>query len=445
MAKTYESYKDSGSTWIGQIPSGWELGNFRYYGEFTKGKLPSSTNVEAKGLPIIGASEMLGKECRTFTEETNVPLCKPDDILILWDGANAGIISSHHTGVVSSTAVKYSCLNPDVNKNYLFYLLKSVEPFFKEEVNGTTIPHMNMKYINEVPLLIPSSKEQQSIASFLDTKCGEIDSLISLQEEMISELQAYKQSVITEAVTKGLDPNAKMNCCASREKNDACISSSETQPAIERKFKDSGVEWIGEIPEKWSKDKVFRVFANIGSGTTPKATEDSNFEGEINWIQSGDINGSIMNSCKNKISQQVLNKYSALKIYKAPFIIVAMYGASVGNISVSMIDGCVNQACCVMSDSVHYFDYLFYAIKSAKDYLIYRAEGGGQPNISQDKLKNLWLPIPPLSEQQSIATYLDAKTSQIDSLISLKQQKIDELKSYKKSIIYEYVTGKKRV
>lgn len=87
---------------------------------------------------------------------------------------------------------------------------------------------MNMKYINEVPLLIPSSKEQQSIASFLDTKCGEIDSLISLQEEMISELQAYKQSVITEAVTKGLDPNAKMNCCASREKNDACISSSET-------------------------------------------------------------------------------------------------------------------------------------------------------------------------------------------------------------------------
>ena len=98
-----------------------------------------------------------------------------------------------------------------------------------------------------------------------------------------------------------------------------------------------------------------------------------------------------------------------------------------------------------MSDSVHYFDYLFYAIKSAKDYLIYRAEGGGQPNISQDKLKNLWLPIPPLSEQQAIASYLDAKTSQIDSLISLKQQKIDELKSYKKSIIYEYVTGKKRV
>lgn len=205
-------------------------------------------------------------------------------------------------------------------------------------------------------------------------------------------------------------------------------------------YKDSGIAWIGEIPEKWSKDKVFRVFANIGSGTTPKATEDSNFEGEINWIQSGDIYGSIMNSCKNKISQQVLNKYSALKIYKAPFIIVAMYGASVGNISVSMIDGCVNQACCVMSDSVHYFDYLFYAIKSAKDYLIYRAEGGGQPNISQDKLKNLWLPIPPLSEQQSIASFLDTKCGEIDSLISLQEEMISELQAYKQSVITEAVT-----
>lgn len=148
---------------------------------------------------------------------------------------------------------------------------------------------------------------------------------------------------------------------------------------------------------------------------------------------------------QNKISENVLNQYSTLKIYKAPFIIVAMYGASVGNISISNIDGCVNQACCVMSNSNQCFNYLFYAIKAAKDYLIYRAEGGGQPNISQDKLKNLWLPLPPLPVQQAIATYLDEKTSQIDSLIALKQSKIESLKEYKKSIIYEYVTGKKRV
>ena len=428
MAKTYESYKDSGSTWIGQIPSGWELGNFRYYGEFTKGKLPSSTNVEAKGLPIIGASEMLGKECRTFTEETNVPLCKPDDILILWDGANAGIISSHHTGVVSSTAVKYSCLNPDVNKNYLFYLLKSVEPFFKEEVNGTTIPHMNMKYINEVPLLIPSSKEQQSIASFLDTKCGEIDSLISLQEEMISELQAYKQSVITEAVTKGLDPNAKMNCCASREKNDACISSSETQPAIERKFKDSGVEWIGEIPEGWKTNRL-KYLCSIATGN--KDTQDSEEDGIYKFYVRSPI-----------------IEHSNSWTFEGEGILMAGDGAGAGRVFHHAFGKyAVHQRVYRMADfkSIN-TNFLYYYLSSL--FCRIMDMGSAQstvPSVRLPMLTNFVVCIPPLSEQQAIASYLDAKTSQIDSLISLKQQKIDELKSYKKSIIYEYVTGKKRV
>ena len=442
MAKTYESYKDSGSTWIGEIPSEWKVSRYKFYTTNRMGETILASDTTDVGIPIYSATQ--DDSIFGYIQNPKVIL-KKGDIVIPARGNSIGYATQIKDEIATCSQTTICSTNiHGINSRFLFYCIYGLkDDWFRYD--GSAIPQITVDQVKNNVLPLPSKQEQHSIASFLDTKCGEIDSLISLQEEMISELQAYKQSVITEAVTKGLDPNAKMNCCASREKNDACISSSETQPAIERKFKDSGVEWIGEIPEKWSKDKVFRVFANIGSGTTPKATEDSNFEGEINWIQSGDINGSIMNSCKNKISQQVLNKYSALKIYKAPFIIVAMYGASVGNISVSMIDGCVNQACCVMSDSVHYFDYLFYAIKSAKDYLIYRAEGGGQPNISQDKLKNLWLPIPPLSEQQSIATYLDSKTSQIDSLITLKQQKIDELKDYKKSIIYEYVTGKKRV
>lgn len=445
MAKTYESYKDSGSTWIGRIPSGWELGNFRYYGEFTKGKLPSSTNVEAKGLPIIGASEMLGKECRTFTEETNVPHCKPDDILILWDGANAGIISSHHTGVVSSTAVKYSCLNPDVNKNYLFYLLKSVEPFFKEEVNGTTIPHMNMKYINEVPLLIPSSKEQQSIASFLDTKCGEIDSLISLQEEMISELQAYKQSVITEAVTKGLDPNAKMNCCASREKNDACISSSETQPAIERKFKDSGVEWIGEIPEGWEVLALKRIFKII-AGATPKSENEAYWDGDIAWITPADYKTEqkYVSFGRRNLSEQGYHACSTVLLPKGS--IVFSKRAPIGLVAITERELCTNQGClgCVPIRDVSNV-FMYYLLSVYTEQFELYGSGTTFKEISANNFANFKLMLPPLSEQQAIASYLDVKTSQIDSLISLKQQKIDELKSYKKSIIYEYVTGKKRV
>lgn len=266
---------------------------------------------------------------------------------------------------------------------------------------------------------VPPIAEQQKITEFLDTKCGEVDEMIALQEQIIEELKAYKQSVITEAVTKGLTPYVPM--------------------------KDSGIEWIGEIPKHWCIDKVIRSFGLIGSGTTPKSTEDDNFVGNIRWIQSGDINGGIMFECKNRISESTLKKTSALKVYNPPFIIVAMYGASVGNTSISIIDGCVNQACCVLNDTHLNLDYTFNVIKTCKDYWLRKAVGGGQPNISQDTIKSTWIPIPPTNEQQSIADYLDKKCSEIDKLISIKQQKIESLKEYKKSIIYEYVTGKKEV
>ena len=206
------------------------------------------------------------------------------------------------------------------------------------------------------------------------------------------------------------------------------------------KYKDSGIAWIGEIPEHWSKNKIIRLFSIIGSGTTPKSSKENNYIGYVNWIQSGDINGGYIENCKNTISDTALKEYPTLKIYKAPFIIVAMYGASVGNISISNIDGCVNQACCVMNETKQNFKYLFYAMNSVKKYLIYKAEGGGQPNISQDKIKNIWLPIPPLPEQQSIADYLDQKCSEIDELITLQEEMITKLQSYKQSIITEAVT-----
>lgn len=205
-------------------------------------------------------------------------------------------------------------------------------------------------------------------------------------------------------------------------------------------MKDSGIPWIGEIPEGWGKDKIIRVFRTIGSGTTPKSTEESNFGGDINWIQSGDINGGVMSSCKNQVSEETLLNCPALKVYKFPFIIVAMYGASVGNTSISTIDGCVNQACCVLGDSVLNFKYAFSIIKSCKDYWLIKAIGGGQPNISQETIRQTWIPVPPLAEQHLIATFLDKKCSEIDSLIDLQEQMIEELKEYKQSVITEAVT-----
>lgn len=205
-----------------------------------------------------------------------------------------------------------------------------------------------------------------------------------------------------------------------------------------RKMKDSGIEWIGEIPEGWSKNKVIRLFDIIGSGTTPKNIT-SDFP-VVNWIQSGDITGSFMPTCKNVISANLLSQYSALKVYPAPFIIIAMYGASVGNASISLIDGCVNQACCVLSSPSCNLHYAFYVIKSAQSYLVRKAVGGGQPNISQETIKQLWLPLPPLSTQDIIVRNLDATCSKIDDLLTSVHTSIEEYKKLKQAVITQAVT-----
>ena len=193
--------RDSGIPWIGEIPQEWNIKRFKYAGVFRKGKLPKETNIEGSGLPIIGASEMLGKPYRMFSIDTDIPKCTFSDIIILWDGANAGMVASNLCGIISSTAVAYSCNDKECDSWYLFYLLKGMERYFKDKVFGTTIPHMNMQYIDDIPRLCPSLAEQKAIADFLDEKCAEIDELIAVKQQKIETLKEYKKSIIYEYVT----------------------------------------------------------------------------------------------------------------------------------------------------------------------------------------------------------------------------------------------------
>lgn len=421
MENRYEKYKDSGIAWIGNIPEHWEVKKLGHL-YIPRNEKVSDQDYPALSVTMQGVLLQLENVAKT-NDGDNRKLVKIGDFAINSRSDRRGSCGiSKYDGSVSLINIVLTPIN-DMNPVYYEWLFHS--SLFSDEyyrwghgiVNDLwTTRWQEMKNIQ---IVAPPLHEQQLIAAYLDQKCGEIDELITLQEEMITKLQSYKQSVITEAVTKGLDKNVPL--------------------------KDSGIEWIGNTPEHWNKNKIIRLFGIIGSGTTPKSSKEDNYIGSVNWIQSGDINGGYIESCKNTISDTALKEYTTLKIYKAPFIIVAMYGASVGNISISNIDGCVNQACCVMNETKQNFKYLFYAMNSVKKYLIYKAEGGGQPNISQDKIKNTWLPIPPLSEQQSIANYLDQKCSEIDELISIKQQKIEKLKDYKKSLIFECVTGKRKV
>ena len=416
--------KDSGIPWIGEIPKDWSvvphkrvMYKVKEIQEHYNGE--NILSLTMRGV-IVRDLEAGGKMPTSFDGYQKV---YPNNLLqCLFDiDVTPRCVGLIRNEGLTSPAYSQFAMYPNGYAPYYDYLLRYMD-------DRKTLLHLSKNLrssltetdFGAIYTCVPSSiEEQQRIAEFLDRKCAEVDEMIALQEQIIEELKAYKQSVITEIATKGLNPTAPM--------------------------RDSGIEWIGSIPEHWSKDKIIRSFRMIGSGTTPKSTDENNFDGDINWIQSGDINGGVMESCKNRVSYETIENCSALKVYSAPFIIVAMYGASVGNTSISSIDGCVNQACCVLSNSALNFSHSFSVIKSCKDYWLRKAVGGGQPNISQETIKQTWIPIPPITEQQAIADYLDEKCADIDSLIQTKQSKIDSLKEYKKSIIYEYVTGKQEV
>lgn len=298
-----------------------------------------------------------------------------------------------------------------------YYLLSLID--FADYDNGGPVPSINNQRLMTKVVSIPSIREQKEITSLLGEKCIRIDGVVSTLETQISTLERYRTSVIHEAVTRGLDPSAP------------------TKP--------SGVDWIGEIPKKWGVKRIKYLF-HTASGSTPDSSDWTLYDGDINWVQSGDLYGvSSIEKTARTVTAKALMGSSALKVFESPFVIMAMYGASVGNVAVCNIDACTNQACCVMlphegMDS----RFLYYVLVDSQTPLKQKALGGTQPNISQVIIKNHKVPLPSSAEQKAIADYLDARTAAIDAVFDTKRKQLDVLKRRRQSLIYEYVTGKRR-
>ena len=421
MAKTYDTYKDSGIAWIGEIPGEWRVEKARHI--FTQ------RNSKGNETPILlSATQINGMypqhllegvvQVQKSTDLQTFKTVHKNDYVISLRSFQGGFEMSDYEGVCSPA---YQVFYNKIDICHQYYKLLFKSQGFISMINSLVVgirEGKNIQYgsFSYSYLPYPPLSVQQSISSFLDTKCGEIDSLISIQEEMISELLAYKQSVITEAVTKGLDQKAKM--------------------------KNSGVEWIGDIPEEWEVCSIKYQIKFINGFAF-----DSNCfqqKGEMPVFRIGDI-------IEDKISNEAnvyVNKQNALNNYEVHKgdILLAMSGATTGKVGIVKEQiGYINQRVGIIRSNIQ--PWIFYNLKTNifSEYILLKAIGSAQPNISTENFKNYKIPLPPLPVQQAIATYLDEKTSQIDSLIALKQSKIESLKEYKKSIIYEYVTGKKRV
>lgn len=208
-------------------------------------------------------------------------------------------------------------------------------------------------------------------------------------------------------------------------------------------YKDSGVEWIGQVPEEWLNRKVFHAFQTIGSGTTPPSKEHEWYQGgTIPWITTSELRENTVVETKKCVTSEAMQKFSALKIFPAGSLAIAMYGATIGRLGLLGIPATTNQACCVLSGERDLnIQFLYYWLMASRAAIVALfSEGGGQPNINQEVIASLWVPSPEPDEQATIAATLDRETSRIDALIQKKTRFIELLKEKRQALITHAVT-----
>lgn len=402
--------KDSGYLWIGNIPEDWNVSKVKHIFEIGRGRVIAKTELEESGYPVY-SSQTKNNGVLGYIKTYDF-----DRSQLTWttDGANAGTVflreGQHNCTNVCGTLMPKNDLN---DLRYLKYALAHIAHYHKRaDTNGFKIMNNEMA---EIEMILPSKSEQEQIVRILDSKSEQIDTLISNQEQQIEKLKAYKQSLITEVVTKGLNPNAPM--------------------------KDSGVEWIGEIPNSWKMCRIKDLFS-LRNERNYEALEDVNLISlytDKGVVQHKDIIETTGN--------RAVTADGYKKVYKDD-IVVNIILCWMGAVGKSNFDGVTSPAydvykpnCNVNSD---YYHYLFRTKNfNGECYRYGRGIMMMRWRTYSTEFTAINIPCPSNEEQQEIVAYLDNKCSKIDALIEIKQKKIDKLNEYKKSLIYEYVTGKK--
>ena len=206
-------------------------------------------------------------------------------------------------------------------------------------------------------------------------------------------------------------------------------------------YKDSGVEWLGKIPEQWSLWKIARAFSLIGSGTTPLTSHEEYYDGDIPWVNTTELRDGIIIDTSKKLTPKAILDYPTLQVYPAGTLLVALYGATIGKVGILQISATTNQACCAIFNSEQLIvGFTFYWFLAFRQQLILLASGGGQPNISQETIRSLRVPTPLLSEQRAITAFLDRETTRINTLIAKKQHLIELLQEKRAALISHAVT-----
>lgn len=416
--------KDSGIAWIGEIPEGWETkkARFLFQQRLTKGSESGVLLASTQNYGIIPQYKIEGAV--KVKEGTNLQLFKrveKNDFVISLRSFQGGIEHSEYDGVCSPAYQVFFNTTP-LYHHFFKYLFKS--HIFISILNNLSLgirdgKNIQYKDVECLYLPFPPLPEQHRIADYLDAKCAEIDRSMELVRQGIDKLRAYKMSVITEAVTKGLDPDVPM--------------------------KASGVPWIGEIPVPWKCVPLKRLVTNVKTGSTPKGAEEKYYaENGIKWFTPADF--TTFPYLKDSVKKLSDLGEKEVKIFPKDSILLIGIGATMGKVALSRCQCSANQQInCIQCRNDLLPLFLTFYLSTISDYLFKCGKFTTLPILNQEETKNIYIPCPSVPEQHRIAVYLDAKCAEIDTLISQKQTLLDKLAAYKKSLIFECVTGKREV
>lgn len=405
--------KKSHIDWCPVIPDHWEEKRIKDIAFLQSGNSITAMDIAEEGkYPVYGGNGLRGY--------TNNYTNDGDYVLIGRQGALCGNINYAYGKFY---ATEHAVVVYTKNEEITYWLGETLKAANLNRLSMTAAqPGLAVSTLNIQFIPYPPRKERIRIANYLAEKCTEIDTQVSL---LTSKRDAYlrlKKSIINHAVTHGLNPNVKM--------------------------KDSGIEWIGEVPEHWEVKRMKELSA-ISSGTTPKSGEDKYYENGIHpWLNTSDVQDCVINEAKFSITDKALNDYSVLKYYPIGTILIAMYGGgTIGNVALMNISATINQACCaiVSNEKLLLPKYLFCYLKCHKKKIISLGFGGTQVNLSQAIIAQLPVALPPLPEQRAIATYLDDKCAKIDTIVSNLDKQISRYGDLKRSLIDEVITGKRAV
>ncbi|MDD7656406.1 MAG: restriction endonuclease subunit S [Veillonellaceae bacterium] len=427
--------KDSGIEWIGEIPKDWEITKIGMLYNLRITKV-SDTDYAPLSVTKMGVLPQLETVAKTNAHDDRKLVKKGDFVINSRSDRRGSCGISNYYGSVSLINIVLEPKN-NMSSGYYSCLFKTVQfadEFYK---NGHGIVDdlwtTGWQDMKRIILPVPHYSEQQQIANYLDTKCSEIDATAEDIQKEISLLEEYKKSVITEAVTKGLNPDVEM--------------------------KDSGIEWIGEIPKDWEFPKITHILDYthpypIGDGDHGTIKAENYSEEGIPFIRVQNLGFAtelIMNNVVY-ITEKQNNGIINSTLYPND-ILFAKTGATIGKVgimpeNIKKANTTSHVGKITVSEEV-VPKYIFYVLSSFigyKQFWDIALMKSTRPELSIDEIKTLHVLLPKTKEeQQQIADFLDTKCSEIDSLIADKKRQLDILADYKKSLIYEYVTGKKEV